>query len=86
MMEIKLQPSELEELRYSTDLRVSQLRKLRSGLELEDPLRDDIDARLLLHTGDEETAGLKDRLSEQLTLYKDEDDEDQLDLEEAASG
>jgi hypothetical protein len=72
-MQIKLESDEIRELRTAVDERAVNLTKLRKKLDDAGLGTEDIDYHLELLRGDGAAGGLRDRLSEQLSVFEGED-------------
>lgn len=72
-MQIKLEAAEVRELRLAVNERVDALKKLRKKVDAAGLDTAEIDVHLHLMEGDDAVAGLRDRLSEQLSVLEAED-------------
>lgn len=69
-MKIQLEPAEVRELRLAVDARIKELKRLRKKVDEAGLDVSEIDQHLHLMEGDDAVAGLKDRLSEQLSILE----------------
>ena len=69
-MLVRLDREQTLELRSSVDLRIAQLEKIRKTLAVNHLSTNELDAKLYLLRGDDDTSGLRDLIHEQVTMFE----------------